>query len=149
MRSVALLLAAAAAALVAPAVGLVPGSDLPKVAIDPSRVTVSGISSGAFMAVQLHVAYSKTFAGVGVLGAWAACGRRGGRERGFPHVRARRLVVTRALASNRAAGGPYWCAQDLIPVALTSCMSSGGFVRAARPGARGPEGKVASVARAR
>jgi len=31
--------------------------------IDPARVTVSGISSGAFMAVQLHVAYSSVFSG--------------------------------------------------------------------------------------
>jgi hypothetical protein len=32
-----------------------------------SKVAVSGISSGAFMAVQLHVAYSSVFKGVGVL----------------------------------------------------------------------------------
>ncbi len=34
---------------------------LPRLAIDPSGVTVSGLSSGGFMAVQLHVAYSSTF----------------------------------------------------------------------------------------
>jgi predicted peptidase len=40
---------------------------LPKLNIDPSQVTVSGLSSGGYMAVQLHVAYSNTFKGVGVV----------------------------------------------------------------------------------
>jgi len=39
---------------------------LPRLAIDPHQTTVSGLSSGAFMAVQLGYAYSATFAGVGV-----------------------------------------------------------------------------------
>ena len=34
---------------------------LPRLAIDPAGITVSGLSSGGFMAVQLHVAYSSTF----------------------------------------------------------------------------------------
>lgn len=36
---------------------------LPKLNIDPATITVSGVSSGAFMAVQMHVAYSKMFSG--------------------------------------------------------------------------------------
>lgn len=40
---------------------------LPKLNIDPSQVTVSGLSSGGYMAVQLHIAYSNTFKGVGVV----------------------------------------------------------------------------------
>jgi poly(3-hydroxybutyrate) depolymerase len=39
---------------------------LPQLVIDPHQVTVSGLSSGAFMAVQLGYAYSATFSGVGV-----------------------------------------------------------------------------------
>ncbi|MDF0604835.1 fibronectin type III domain-containing protein [Neisseriaceae bacterium TC5R-5] len=35
--------------------------DLPALNIDKSQTTVSGLSSGGFMAVQLHVAYSATF----------------------------------------------------------------------------------------
>jgi poly(3-hydroxybutyrate) depolymerase len=35
--------------------------------VDSSRISVSGISSGGFMAVQLHVAYSSLFKGVGVV----------------------------------------------------------------------------------
>ncbi len=35
--------------------------------IDPSRVTVSGLSSGAYMAGQLHVAHSSRFAGAAIL----------------------------------------------------------------------------------
>ena len=34
------------------------------VKIDPSQISVSGVSSGAYMAVQMHVAHSKTFMGV-------------------------------------------------------------------------------------
>lgn len=37
---------------------------LPALGANPSHITVSGISSGAFMAVQLHVAHSKTYSGV-------------------------------------------------------------------------------------
>jgi poly(3-hydroxybutyrate) depolymerase len=39
---------------------------LPAYGADPA-VTVSGISSGGFMAVQLHVAHSSTVKGAGVL----------------------------------------------------------------------------------
>jgi poly(3-hydroxybutyrate) depolymerase len=35
--------------------------------IDPKRITVSGISSGAHMATQLHIAYSDVFSGVAML----------------------------------------------------------------------------------
>ncbi len=35
--------------------------DLPQLNIDKSQTSVSGLSSGGFMAVQLHVAYSATF----------------------------------------------------------------------------------------
>jgi hypothetical protein len=37
--------------------------------IDPDKITVSGISSGGYMAVQLGVAYSSVFSGVGVVAA--------------------------------------------------------------------------------
>ncbi|MEM9689554.1 MAG: PHB depolymerase family esterase [Pseudomonadota bacterium] len=36
-------------------------------AIDRDRITVSGVSSGAYMAGQLHVAYSDVFSGAGML----------------------------------------------------------------------------------
>lgn len=35
--------------------------------IDPSKTSVSGLSSGAFMAMQFHVAYSSTIIGAGVV----------------------------------------------------------------------------------
>jgi hypothetical protein len=41
--------------------------ELPKLDLDPSRITVSGVSSGGFMAVQLHVAYSSVFNGAASL----------------------------------------------------------------------------------
>ena len=34
---------------------------------DSTQVSISGLSSGAFMAVQLHVAYSKSIMGLGVV----------------------------------------------------------------------------------
>lgn len=39
--------------------------------IDPSSITLSGISSGAYMAGQLHVAYSERFSGVAIIAAGA------------------------------------------------------------------------------
>jgi len=62
-RSVLASLALAAAAFAAHAA--VP---LPALVIDPSQTTVSGLSSGGYMAVQLHVAYSATFhTGAGIV----------------------------------------------------------------------------------
>lgn len=40
---------------------------LPRLGAEKNQVTVSGLSSGGFMAVQLHVAYSETFKGAGVV----------------------------------------------------------------------------------
>lgn len=42
---------------------------LPSLNIDPAAITVSGLSSGGFMANQLGVAHSATFKGVGVFAA--------------------------------------------------------------------------------
>ena len=40
---------------------------LPRYSIDPSQVTVSGISSGAYMSGQLHVIHSALFRGAGII----------------------------------------------------------------------------------
>jgi len=61
---VACLLAALACA--APALA---AETLPKLRLDPSSLTVSGISAGGYMAVQYHVAYSGSVAGAGVIAA--------------------------------------------------------------------------------
>lgn len=46
--------------------------------IDPDSITVSGLSSGGFMAVQLHVSQSRLFSGVGIIAAGPyACARTG------------------------------------------------------------------------
>jgi poly(3-hydroxybutyrate) depolymerase len=48
--------------------GAAMAAPLPQVNIDRSQTTVSGISSGGYMAVQLHVAYSATFGkGAGII----------------------------------------------------------------------------------
>ena len=51
--------------------------------------TVSGISSGGYMAVQMHVINSSLFSGAGIV-----------------------------------AGGPFYCAEDNVDIALTSCMKT-------------------------
>jgi poly(3-hydroxybutyrate) depolymerase len=58
---------AAAAVLLVAATGVAhAAAALPKLKVDTSQTTVSGLSSGAFMASQLGYAYSATFKGVGV-----------------------------------------------------------------------------------
>jgi poly(3-hydroxybutyrate) depolymerase len=63
---------AAAAALLALPLAMGGGAraaePLPRLAIDPAQVSVSGLSAGGYMAVQLQVAYSSVFrAGAGVV----------------------------------------------------------------------------------
>ncbi|MEZ5462474.1 hypothetical protein [Dokdonella sp.] len=43
------------------------GADLPRFKLDASRTTVSGLSSGAYMATQVHMAFSDHVAGVALL----------------------------------------------------------------------------------
>jgi poly(3-hydroxybutyrate) depolymerase len=58
----------AVAALVAVGCSSSSAAPLPSLVIDRSQTTVSGLSSGGFMAVQMHVAYSTTFAkGAGIV----------------------------------------------------------------------------------
>ncbi len=62
-----------AASIVALSCCLPAGADsLPSLNIEPGGISVSGVSSGAFMAVQLHVAYSSLFSAAGVVagGPW-------------------------------------------------------------------------------
>jgi predicted esterase len=68
--------------------GAVHAAPLPTLKIDASRITVSGVSSGGYMAVQLHVAWSSVFKGAGVI-----------------------------------AAGPYYCAQGMVALATTRCLS--------------------------
>ena len=42
-------------------------SEIPQLNIDPANVSVSGISSGAFMAVQVHVIHSANISGIGAI----------------------------------------------------------------------------------
>ncbi|WP_395680001.1 PHB depolymerase family esterase [Dokdonella sp.] len=49
------------------ATGVAHADGLPKLALDASRTTVSGLSSGAYMAHQVHVAYSDHIAGAALI----------------------------------------------------------------------------------
>jgi poly(3-hydroxybutyrate) depolymerase len=66
MPLVALIAAAAAAA--APGMPSVAGfaAALPRLAIDPAKISISGLSSGADFTVQQLVAYSSLYCGAGV-----------------------------------------------------------------------------------
>ncbi len=44
-----------------------PSASLPKLDIDPSRVTVAGLSSGAYMATQSHIAWPRVFSGAALV----------------------------------------------------------------------------------
>lgn len=53
---------------------------LPTYNIDPSSVTVGGLSSGGFMAVQMHFAFSKSIKGAAITAGgpfWCAQGNMG------------------------------------------------------------------------
>ena len=63
-------------------------SELPDLSLNLNDVTVSGLSSGGFMANQFHIAHSDWVKGAGII-----------------------------------AAGPYYCAQNDITVALSSCVS--------------------------
>ncbi|HET9653672.1 MAG TPA: hypothetical protein VFP36_15840 [Usitatibacter sp.] len=61
-----------ACALFALAVASARAAPLPAYDVDPDGISVSGVSSGGFMAVQMHVAFSATFRkGVGVVAGGA------------------------------------------------------------------------------
>ncbi|MBB3167695.1 extracellular catalytic domain type 2 short-chain-length polyhydroxyalkanoate depolymerase [Simiduia aestuariiviva] len=76
-------LLAAIATLSLPAVA----AQLPALNIDQNKTTLSGISSGGYMAQQLHTAYADKFMAVAIL-----------------------------------AGGPFYCAENNIGLALRRCM---------------------------
>jgi poly(3-hydroxybutyrate) depolymerase len=69
--------------------GVVPctAQELGTYSVPDNKIFVAGISSGGYMAVQMHVAFSGTFKGAAVY-----------------------------------AGGPYYCAQDSLEIALTTCL---------------------------
>ncbi len=70
MRNTALKLCLAAAVLsTAPRVPVWGGEKLGSYAVDPNAISVSGISSGGFMAQQYHVAHSKQIMGAGIVAA--------------------------------------------------------------------------------
>jgi poly(3-hydroxybutyrate) depolymerase len=62
---------------------------LPSFQVDLGQTTVSGLSSGAYMALQFHVAFSGTVRGAGIV-----------------------------------AGGPFYCAQGQLALALNQCMQT-------------------------
>ncbi|MDM9380361.1 PHB depolymerase family esterase [Chlorogloeopsis sp. ULAP01] len=88
----------------------VSAQELRSLNIDRNNITVSGLSSGAYMAVQMHTAFSNRIQGAGVV-----------------------------------AGGPFYCAQDTLTKALTTCMKP--IPIAANP-LKPPNGKeLAAIAR--
>src|SRR4051812_33871663 len=58
---------AGAAALALLTAGPAEATPLPSYTVDLGQTTVSGLSSGAFMALQFHVAFSDTVKGAGII----------------------------------------------------------------------------------
>lgn len=83
--------------------------NLPTLDIDSNRVTVSGVSSGAFMAVQLHVAHSSLFRGVGSVagGTWECARGDVGRSQSVCMMNPKNVVTSEhiGLAKKRAMNG--------------------------------------------
>ncbi|HYN39714.1 MAG TPA: depolymerase [Rhodospirillales bacterium] len=75
---------------------------LPALCIDPAAVSASGVSSGGFMAHQVHVALSQRLIGAGVFagGPYACAGS------GYPWSLARALHVCSAIAPGPFLGPP-------------------------------------------
>ena len=66
-RFVSVGIAAGAVLIVAGCSTQQPAASLPALTLDPARTTVSGISSGAYMATQVHLAFSDRIAGAALL----------------------------------------------------------------------------------
>ena len=80
-----------------------PAPALPSFNADLSQCSVSGLSSGAFMTVQLHLAHSSMFVGAGVIA--------GGPYRCVESFRAASVIAEDAYAQNAL----YICMNPLIP----------------------------------
>lgn len=95
------LLAAVLAASFAPAAAAAE-PPLPALCIDEAAVSVSGISSGGFMAHQFHVAHSARVMGAGIIagGPYACAGD------GYPRNMVRALSVCSAIAPGPFRGPP-------------------------------------------
>ena len=68
---------AAALSLLLISAGVSAAAPLPKLGTDKVEVTVSGISSGGYMAVQFQVAYSQMVRGAGILAGGPISVRKG------------------------------------------------------------------------
>jgi len=73
---------------------------LGRYAVDPDTISVSGISSGGYMAQQYHVAHSKQIMGVGILaaGPWDCADTQPGLPPAEPAREAEQSERLRALA---------------------------------------------------
>jgi len=99
------------------------GDALPRLNIVPGSLTVSGVSSGGYMATQYQVAYSQDVAGAGIVAAGPWLCARGIVTRALrdcaegsaagPEID-RSVAVLRAAAVARTADDPSWLAPDRV-----------------------------------
>jgi hypothetical protein len=115
---------AAAAALFALAAASAHGADaLPRLNLLPGSLTVSGVSSGGYMATQYQVAYSRDVIGAGVIAAGPWLCAQGVLTRAIndcteskpagPDTRPL-VAALRASAAARAVDDPSWLAPDRV-----------------------------------
>lgn len=100
-----------------------PASPLPPLNIDPTKITISGISSGADFVVNLHVAHSKTISGVGVFAgqAYHCSVTRFSRDPMVP-LNPSVPVCVRRLSTHSPLHRSLSCARVYIPLAM--CAST-------------------------
>lgn len=107
--------------------------------IDQSAITVSGISSGAAMAQQLHIAYADVFSGAGLIAVVPfgcsegslelALGRCIGKEEGALDVQPYHAAIMAAAAAGQVAdpkllaGDPVWVFHGALDTAVGKSVS--------------------------
>ncbi len=112
------------ALLIAIAAGAARAADpLPRLALVPGSLTVSGVSAGGYMATQYQVAFSKDVIGAGIIGAGPWLCAQGVIARALDDCMAgdaagpdeRGLVAAlRASAAAKAVDDPSWLAPDRV-----------------------------------
>jgi len=99
------------------------GDDLPRLRILPGSLTVSGVSSGGYMATQYQVAYAKDVVGAGIIGAGPWFCAQGIVTRALDECMqgsaagpetAPMVATLRASAAARVVDDPSWLASDRV-----------------------------------
>ena len=90
--------------------------------MDSNAISISGLSSGGYFAVQFHVAFSKTIVGAGILAGGEFYQTVPLLAVGSIYCSPTPLMEHWKLGYILNSPGPYWCANDNLSTALVACM---------------------------